>query len=316
MKTYFDFTLEPRKFVNIWLLFYVLVLIPYGWYIYRVSSGTLDLDHPGRILLLIFLVILFALGLTFYITVIYIEHIRLGEKKVDFSSKFSTYLNIAIPGFLLSFFSLGIYMAWFVRDLLKFFAGSSKIDGEPLQFHGEARQLFTILLASLFIPILVLAMITIQLSPEVLESSWFYFVNQAVTMIVLVPYVYFILRWSMNFQHRDQYIYLNTHFAESGLVILRELGLTIITLGIYFPMMYLRLYAHFSERSVVAKDGSYKTFGYDLEAGDDFVFIWIQTLMCIGTLGIYVPWALCKIGKRVLSKTYLTESIPVEQVTN
>jgi uncharacterized membrane protein YjgN (DUF898 family) len=312
MKTYLDFTLEPRKFLNIWLLFYVLVLIPYGWYMYRASSGTIDMDHAGRILLLMLLVMLFALGIYFYIVTIFIEHIRLGEKKVEFTSAFSSYLNIAIPGFLLSFVSLGIYMAWFVKDIVNFFTRSSQLDGEPFQFHGEARRLFVILLASLFLPVLVMAMITIQLSPEVVESTWFKFVNQALSMIVLVPYMYLVWVWIMNFQHKDQYIYLNTSFSESGLVILKELGLTIITLGIYFPMMYLRLYTHFAERTIVAKEGSYRTFGYDLEAGDDFVFIWMQTLMCIGTLGIYVPWAFCKIGKRVLSKTYLTESITVD----
>jgi len=312
MKIYFDFTLEPKKFLNLWLIFYVLVLIPYGWYMYRVRSGTLDMDHPGRILFLMLLVMLSALGIYFYFTRIFVEHLRFGEKRVEFTSTFSSYINRAIPGFLLSFVSLGIYMAWFIKDLLSFFAGSSHIDGEPLQFHGEARRLFVILLASLFLPILVLAMITVQLSPQVLESTWFFIINQAITMIVLVPYVYFVWVWIMNFQHRDQYIYLNTSFSESGLVILRELGLTIITLGIYFPLMYLRLYVHFAERCVITKEGSYRTFGYDLEEGDDFVFIWGQILLCIVTLGIYVPWAFCKVGKRILTKTYLTESMPVD----
>lgn len=312
MKTYLDFTLEPKKFLNTWLLFYVLVLVPYGWYLYRVNSGTLDMEHAGRILLLMFLVIMFGLGMLFHISKIFIEHIRLGDKKVDFNSAFSSYLHIAIPGFLLSILTLGAYLAWFLRDVLRFIASSSHIDGEAFQFHGDAGKFFVILLASLFLPIFLLALITIQLSPEVLESTWFAFVNQALTMLVLVPYVYLIWVWIMNFQHKDKYIYLNTSFSESGMVILKELGLTFITLGIYFPLMYLRLYEHFAERTIVAKEGSYKTFGYDLEAGDDFVFIWMQTLMCIGTLGIYVPWAICKVGKRVLSKTYLTESMPIE----
>ncbi len=312
MKTYFDFTLEPKKFLNIWLLFYLLVLVPYGWFMVRASSGTLDMDHPGRILLLMILVILFALGIYFHFITIFIEHLRLGEKKVIFTSTFSSYLYKVIPGFLLSVLSLGIYLAWFIKDILIFFARSSQLDGKYFQFHGQAGRLFVILLGSMFVPILVLAMITIQLSPEVLESTWFSFVNRALIMIILVPYTYLIWVWMMNFQHGDRYIYLNTHFAESGLIILKELGLTIITLGIYFPMMYLRLYEHFAVRTIVAREKSYRTFGYDLEAREDFLFIWAQTLLCIVTLGIYVPWAFCKVGERVLSKTYLTESIPVE----
>ncbi|MCP4312750.1 MAG: DUF898 domain-containing protein [Bacteroidetes bacterium] len=312
MKTYFDFTLQPKKFLNIWLLFYVLVLIPYGWYSYRVSTGTLDMDHPGRILLVMFLVFLFALGIYFYFTRIFVEHIRFGEKKLEFSSSFSSYLNTTLPGFLLSILSMTIYLAWFVRDILKFFAGSSRLDGEAFQFHGSAGRLFVIVVLSLYLPIIVLTMLTVQLPLQLIESPWFFIINQALTMIVLVPYMYLAWVWIINFQHRDQHIYLNTRFTESGPIILRELGLTIITLGIYFPVMYLRLYAHFAERTIVVKEGSYKTFGYDLEVNDDFVFIWGQTLICIVTLGIYAPWALCKVGKRVLSKTYLTESMPIE----
>jgi uncharacterized membrane protein YjgN (DUF898 family) len=137
-------------------------------------------------------------------------------------------------------------------------------------------------------------------------------INQAISMIVMVPCMYLVLVWIMNFQYKDQFIYLNTLFTESGLIILREVGLTIITLGIYFPLMYLRLYKHFAERTIVAKDRSYKTLGYDLEVNDDFVLIWGQILLCIVTLGLYVPWAFCKVGKRVLSKTYITESIPID----
>jgi len=312
MKRYFDFTLEPRKFLNIWLLFYVLFLLPYGWYMYRANSGALDMDHPGRILLGMLAVMLFGLGMYFYFITIFLEHLRLGEKKVEFTSPFSAYLNKVIPGFFLSFLTLGVYLAWFIRDLVKFFANGSQHEGEAFHFHGDVMRLFMILLGSLFLPVLILAIITLQLSPEVLESTWFAFVNQALNMLVLIPYMYLILRWIMNFQHKDQYIYLNTQFAESGLVILKEVGLTIITLGIYYPMMILRIYTHFAERTIVARDHSYKILGYDLEAGDDFVFIWMQTLMCVGTLGIYVPWALCKIWKRILSKTYLSESMPIE----
>jgi len=82
MKTYLDFTLQPQKFLNIWLLFYVLVLVPYGWYNYRVWSGKFEMLHPGGFLLGAILVMLFALGIYFYFTRVFMEHIRLGEKKV------------------------------------------------------------------------------------------------------------------------------------------------------------------------------------------------------------------------------------------
>ncbi len=310
MKTYLDFTLQPQKFLNIWLLFYVLVLVPYGWYTYRVSSGKFEMLHPGGFLLGAILVMLFALGIYFYFTRVFMEHIRLGEKKVEFTASFPAYLNKVIPGFLLSMLSLGIYFAWFIRDILRFFAGSIRLDGEAFEFRGSSLRLFTILFLSLFLPLIVVSLLTFQLPTELLESTWFAIVNQAVFMIIMVPYTYLLWVWIINFRYRDQYIYLNTPFSEAALFILKELGLAIITLGVYFPMMYLKVYKYFAERTIVAKDESYRTLGYDLEAGEDFVFIWRQALLCIVTLGLYVPWAFSKIGKRILSKTFLSEPIP------
>ena len=57
-------------------------------------------------------------------------------------------------------------------------------------------------------------------------------------------------------------------------------------------------------------------FGFELEPIPDFLFIWGQTLLAIITLGIYYPWAMAKIGKRVLAKTYTwvvseSEALPV-----
>lgn len=70
----------------------------------------------------------------------------------------------------------------------------------------------------------------------------------------------------------------------------------------------LKLYKYFVEKTVATNDSRKLTFGYDIEPSQDFLFIWGQTLLSIITLGIYYPWAFCKIGSRVLSKTYLEEA--------
>src|SRR5210317_2181975 len=100
--------------------------------------------HPGGFLLGAILVMLFALGIYFHITKIFIEHIRLGEKKVEFTASFPAYLNKVIPGFFLGMLSFGIYFALLIRDIISFFAGSSRIDGEAFEFRGNAPRLFTI----------------------------------------------------------------------------------------------------------------------------------------------------------------------------
>jgi uncharacterized membrane protein YjgN (DUF898 family) len=83
--------------------------------------------------------------------------------------------------------------------------------------------------------------------------------------------------------------------------------LSIITLGIYAPVGSLRLYKYFAERTVARNEASVKKLGYDLEPTDDFLFMWGQILLVIITLGIYYPWAYCKISSRVFGKTYMEE---------
>jgi hypothetical protein len=73
------------------------------------------------------------------------------------------------------------------------------------------------------------------------------------------------------------------------------------------PMAILRLYKYFSEKTIATSPERKLKFGYAIDQLNDFLFIWGQTLLTIITLGIYYPWAFCKIGKRVLSKTYLRE---------
>lgn len=308
MKTYFNFTLQPRQMLNLWLVFYVLVLIPYVLFMVRYSGADpTAADTSGLLLLGVLAVILMGMALYFYFTRLFLEHVEVGERKVEFTGDFATYSSKAIPGFLLSIFTLGIYLAWFMRDLARFFGNSTSVDGASFRFGGRPERLLVIMLITLFMPLMVVALVSVNLPLELLESTWFRLIDQAVTMVILIPYMYYVYAWLVDFQYKEYHIYWDTRFGEAAPLILREVLLTIITLGIYFPLMYLKLYEFFASRTVVAREGKAHTLGYELEAGEDFGYVWMQLLLCILTAGIYVPWAISLIGKRVLGKTYLRE---------
>jgi len=95
-------------------------------------------------------------------------------------------------------------------------------------------------------------------------------------------------------------------FGSCGKILV-EILLTVITLGIYMPLAYLKLFKYFSERTIAQKETLSLQFGYELDLKNDFLFIWGQLLLTIVTLGIYYPWAYAKIGRRVLAKTYVAE---------
>ena len=126
-------------------------------------------------------------------------------------------------------------------------------------------------------------------------------------MIIIICFMYYFYKWCVNLSHRGYEIKWETEFWPSAQQILIQIVLSVITLGIYSPVASLRLYTYFLGKTVARNETSVKKFGYDLAPGDDFLFIWGQVLLCIITIGIYFPWAYCKISDYVLGKTYVEE---------
>ncbi len=303
MKNYFDFQLNGRKFFPLWMTFYVIFLIPYCLLLFKIQSfKQMEPDEkPSYSLLLLFIpLILAAMVWTIYFFKLVLENIGLKETTIQCSFNIWKFIGLICLGMFLSIITLGIYSPWFIRDLQRFTAENSSWRGSNFSFRGKGGQLFLIITLTLVITIVLNTLIIIQhWGPQPLAQ-------QIIMMIIMVPYMYFVYKWAVKFNYREYQIGWNTKFWPSAGKILLEMVLSIITFGIYFPLAYLRLYEYFSERTVsnIVDNQSIK-FGYDLEEWNDFKFIWGQTLLAIITLGIYYPWALAKIGQRVLGKTYM-----------
>ena len=111
----------------------------------------------------------------------------------------------------------------------------------------------------------------------------------------------------VNIDYKGYTISWRTNFWNSIGKIAIELILTLITAGIYWPLAMVRLYKYFTKKTFADSDERTRQFGYDIDQWNDFLFIWGQSLLTMITLGIYYPWALSKVGSRILGKTYLTE---------
>jgi uncharacterized membrane protein YjgN (DUF898 family) len=109
----------------------------------------------------------------------------------------------------------------------------------------------------------------------------------------------------VNVSYRDFTISWQTSFWSSCGKIAIEMVLTVITVGIYLTLALVRLSKYFLERTIATNGESNQKFGYEIDQLKDFLFIWGQILLTIITLGVYLPWAYCKINGRVLGKTYL-----------
>jgi uncharacterized membrane protein YjgN (DUF898 family) len=305
MKNYFDFTLTGKKLFPVWIFFYVLVIIPYSVYSYQTTLNS----HAGKANPLtslgLLLIVMVGYLLVFFIIKMIMEAVKYKEHTLQFEGQFLSYVGKILLGIVLSAVTLGIYLAWFIKDLTKFFCNNTTLNEERFQFKGKAGRLFVILLLTMLLPIILFTTASI---------IYFYPTNQNVVgmallegflIIGLIPYYYFCYKWMVDIQYKGYGIKWETTFFESFLKILTEVLLSIITLGIYLPMAYLRLFSYFSARTVAVSEESTLQFGFEYHAKNDFFFIWGQALLTIITLGIYYPWGISKIGKRFLAQTYV-----------
>lgn len=305
MKKYFDFTLTGKRFLPVWLVFYILIILPYAFY-YKSLTGQAQASTPNPMIGFLFLGIMIgAFIISFYILKISIESVKYSENSMRFDGKFGTYLGKILLGFLLSIITLTIYMAWFIRDITRFIVNSSSVNDSNFEFQGKGGKLFLILLLSLFLPIILLSVIMGKYLITINQTFIYSLIYQGVVMIIMIPYMYLVYNWMVNFKYKDYKIEWQTEFGASCVKILIEMLLIMVTFGIYMPLGYLKLYKYFADKTIAESPDKTLRFGYELDAKGDFLFIWGQILLTIITIGIYYPWAYSKIGKRILAKTYI-----------
>jgi len=78
--------------------------------------------------------------------------------------------------------------------------------------------------------------------------------------------------------------------------------LSVITLGIYSFWYYKKVFAYYVERTRLYKDGKGIYLKSTATAGDFFVLILLNSLICIFTLGLGTPWVITRTLNFVFSK--------------
>jgi uncharacterized membrane protein YjgN (DUF898 family) len=306
MKNYFSFTLTAKKLLPIWLLFLVFFMVPYVTMILKMKEIQ-SAESPSLLILpLIIVLVIIAFVLHFYITKLTIENMVYKDKSIEFTGTFGGFIGIVLLGFFLSIITLGIYTPWFIRDLNRFFIDHSSYNSQMFKFQGKGGKLFVILLLTLFLPIIILTSVLVSFAiNHAGQMGNYMIIQQVVTIILMIPYLYFVYKWMINIDYKNLNIRWETNFWSACGKISAEIILIVITAGIYMPLAMLRLYKYFSEKTVAIAEDRKLRFGFDIDQLNDFLFIWGQTLLIIITLGIYYPWAFCKIASRISSKTYL-----------
>jgi uncharacterized membrane protein YjgN (DUF898 family) len=312
MKNYFNFHLTGKQLLPLWLIFYVIFLLPYIALILKIQSfktgGAVTPAFPFVLLLLIMVLIIFAMVWTVYFVKTVLQGVSLKENAIRCDYKVGKYIGVVFLGMFLSIITLGIYSPWFVRNMQRFFVDNSSYKDNKFSFQGAGGKLFVIILLTLIIPMIVVGVgMFFIFGKDISDQPQSYqIINQIVFTIILIPYMYYIYKWMVDVRYKEYHIQWDTEALPAMGKIAVEVLLSIITLGIYFPLAFIRLYKYFAEKTKgKAIDGQTIGFGYDADQMNDFLLIWGQMLLTIVTLGIYYPWAICRISQRILSKSYM-----------
>lgn len=307
MKNYFGFKLIGKAFFPLWLIFYFFVIVPYVIFIIKMKEIPPTETPYLNIFIFLFLLILVFFFIHFYLTRIMIENITYKENPITFNGKFRQFVWLILKGILFSIITVFVYMPWFGRDIYRFFINNSSYEGESFVFQGKGRDLFFIIIVTLLIPVIVLTILMVKIftiTPGEVSTSYMV-INQILTCIIMIPYIYSVYKWTINIDFKNYKIKWETELMPSCKKIALEVLLSIITIGIYYPMAMVKLYAYFAKRTIAQSGDLKRSFGFETDHTNDFLFIWGQTLLTIITVGIYSPWAICKIGTRILNRTYI-----------
>ncbi len=309
MKQNFDFTLTGKKFLPLWILIYVIVGVPYlvSFSLLSKSGGETSSILP---IIGLYTSLLIGLVLTYFVAKLFINSITLEGEALVFEGKFGSFIGKILLGVVLSIVTLTIYMPWFIRDIQKYFAQHTKFKGQPFDFAGKGWVLL-ILLLIIYIPAFLFG----YLSATHMDTSsggnpilWVV-ISQLVFFILIIPFYYFMYKWMVDFTYKDYSIKWETKFWNSIGKIFIEIFLSLVSMGIYAPFAYLRLYQYFVNRTVAYDTEGIvkKRFSYAFDPIPSFLLIWGQTLLTLITLGLYYPWMVAKVGRKLIGQTSIED---------
>jgi uncharacterized membrane protein YjgN (DUF898 family) len=321
MKRSFDFTLEGRKFfplfIGYWIPFLIIEAI--------LTSQNARMQGAGAGFAEVAPSLLASLGL-FLLSVLFqipfmrrlVPAVTFDGTPFGFQGSIGRYFGINLLGLFLSVITAGIYFPWFIARITRYLAGETSYKGSPLRFEGKGGRLFVIVLLTLLIPVIAVTVVVALAGMRWGDLSNAFYSPTRVLLLILAAlillaflsaYLYGVYRWVFtNLRYEGRAVRWTTEFWGATAYIWFQLLLSLITIGIYAPAAYIRLYRYFVNRTIVDKEQQpFGGLAFEGAVGKGFGLLWGQGLLCLITAGIYIPWAAARVGRWYLSNTSFQE---------
>lgn len=308
MESRFSLDLHGRDWWKPFLIFWLVFVAAYVPLLMLQRWMPQPVHYLGRYLLVVFaFTVVMLVDQTIFSIVafrIVLPRLSVGGKSFAFRGSIGRFLGINLLGALLSIVTLTVYMPWYVRRIMAYLASESSFDGETPEFLGKGGRLFVYLLLGMWLPVIVLSVglgLLVGLSGTAGTGGGVSLLTTLITVLiflVLVPFLYLTYRWYINFRWRDVVVRWVTRFWPAVGFLLGQILLTIVTVGIYWPAAVLRMVRYFCARTAFFRGEEERgRLAFEASISRGFGLIWGQTLLSIITAGIYLPWAVARVGR-------------------
>jgi uncharacterized membrane protein YjgN (DUF898 family) len=321
MKRHFDFHLKAGRLLPLLLAFFIPFVIMEILVVVQSARVDEKTDTSAAAALLIFLLLLamFLLSVLLYIPILrrVVSAVSLQGEPFRFQGSAGRFLGLNLLGLLLTGITLGVYGPWYITRVCRYLVGEISFKGQGLRFAGKGGRLLVIMLLTLVVPVILLVLVQAGATKSLFGAQWSSF--QAVMLVLLAElifwsfyaaYLYAFNRWFFtNLAWGERSLSWNTRFGPSVSAIWLQFLLSFVTLGIYLPAAYIKIYRYFIQRTEIRRGGRPEgVLGFEGPTGQGFGLIWGQTLLTLITAGIYSPWLIARCGKWLLSNTCYEEN--------
>lgn len=245
-----------------------------------------------------------------------IQFVTFMEKPFSFSGRMGEYAPKILKWYLLTVITLGIYSPWMVRNLADFYLERTEWDGRSGKFLSKPGTLLKYMLLTLYLPLIIITILFIlyiyrkfayDLNYEMTAFAGPMIGFIVVIFLIMIPFMYFYIVWLVNVRFGSNRVEFRRSLAETAGFLIPQLLLSLITLFIYYPAAMVKIYRYLLEGSVHLdeSDNEKGGFGFDGGTGKGFGLLWGQGLLCVITIGIYVPWAMAKLTNWFLNNTFI-----------
>ena len=216
-----------------------------------------------------------------------------GSSRFSYTAKGGEYFGLAIKTFFLTIFTLGIYWFWGRVKIIKFYYNNTKLQGASFDYHATGKEKFIgflkgvgILLSFGLINFLISYIIT-----KIANASIANTISIFVTYVVIFTALPFVIILSLRFRlSRTSFNGIRFQFLgdpkEFLILFLKSLGLTIITLGFYYPWFLVKITTYIAQNSLYGNHA----FDLRLKAEELFIIFLKGFFFTLFTFGIYFFW--------------------------